>query len=266
MIADKNADRFKGFAEIYNNVRPACPEYVLNILPRYLEHLPQTEVDIGCGTGLSTIVWKDTAQKIIGVEPSDDMLKTAEENSRNISNIEYIKAFSNNTGLPDGIAYIITCSQSFHWMEPVSTLKEINRLLKPGGVFAAYDCDWPPVCSFKVELAYEKLFAKVNKIESENDKYRTLFVMYPKDQHLQNIKNSGNFRYTREIVFSNTEKCSAERYFGIAISQGGVQSILKQEPELIEEDLNKFKKTVEEDFCGEVKEIEFCYRMRLGVK
>ena len=40
-------------------------------------------------------------------------------------------------------ADIVTCSQSFHWMEPEPTLAEIARILRPGGVFAAYDYDWP---------------------------------------------------------------------------------------------------------------------------
>lgn len=264
MITDKNADRFKGFAEVYDSARPSCPEYVSKILPRYLGHAPVTVVDIGCGTGLSTLVWKDTAQKIIGVEPSDDMRNIAVNNSKNYLNIDYVKAFSDNTGLPDEVADIITCSQSFHWMEPASTLREVNRLLKPGGVFAAYDCDWPPVCSVKIEIAYEKLFAKVHKIE--NIKYSDSFIRYPKEQHLSNIKKSGFFRYVREIVFTNTEQCSAERYFDIAVSQGGLQVILKQEPEIIKTDLKEFYEVVTEDFRSAVKDIEFCYRMRLGVK
>jgi hypothetical protein len=38
------------------------------------------------------------------------------------------------------------------------------------------------------------------------------------------------------------------------------------EPELIKTDLEEFYHVIAEDFCGETKEIEFCYRMRLGVK
>ena len=35
--------------------------------------------------------------------------------------------------------------QALHWMEPAPTFGEVARLLRPGGVFAALDCDWPPV-------------------------------------------------------------------------------------------------------------------------
>lgn len=42
MITDKNADRFKGFADIYDNARPACPDYVVKILTQYLDKQPKT--------------------------------------------------------------------------------------------------------------------------------------------------------------------------------------------------------------------------------
>ncbi len=50
--------------------------------------------------------------------------------------------------------YIVTCSQSFHWMEPHSTLAEIARILRPGGVFSAYDYQWPPTVHWQAETAF----------------------------------------------------------------------------------------------------------------
>ena len=264
--AHKNADRFKGFANLYDNTRPVCPEYVVNILTRYIGQNPKTVVDMGCGTGLSTLVWKDTANKIIGVEPNEDMRTKAITNANEHKNIEFINAFSDNTGLGENIADIVTCSQSFHWMEPVSTLREIYRVLKPGGVFAAYDCDWPPVCgSAAVELAYSLLNEKENEIESANPEYKNSFIQYPKNKHLENIRNSDYFEYAREIVFFNTENCNADRYIKIALSQGGIQNILNKNPEFIEEELNTFKVVVDKYFGDKVLQIDFCYRMRIGL-
>lgn len=56
---------------------------------------------------------------------------------------------SDDLGLPDDSVDIITCSQSFHWMEPQSTLREFARVPRPGGIFVAYDCDWPPVLDWR---------------------------------------------------------------------------------------------------------------------
>ena len=70
--AHKNAGRFRGFAGLYHDARPACPEYVTDVLTRYLGRRPGTVVDMGCGTGRSTLVWRDKADQIIGVDPGED--------------------------------------------------------------------------------------------------------------------------------------------------------------------------------------------------
>ena len=71
-------------------------------------------------------------------------------------NVTYISAFSDNTGLDNCCADVITCSQSFHWMNPETTISEVSRILKKGGVFAVYDYDWLPVCDWKAELEFNK--------------------------------------------------------------------------------------------------------------
>ena len=274
MQAHKNANRWSGFADTYDAVRPACPGVVVDVLQRYLGRVPKTVVDLGCGTGLSTLVWKGKARRVIGVDPSDDMRALAAARTAGCPGFEYVRAFSDCVPLPDGVADVVTCSQSFHWMEPVYTLAEVNRLLAPGGVFAAFDCDWPPVCSARVEMAYDVLLGKVKEIEGSEDAYKDAFIRYPKDRHLANIRASGHFSYAREVVFMNAEPCDAARYMGIAVSQGGVQAVLKREPERIQGELERFRSIVEEEFrtgrpesgtAGE-KEILFCYRMRVGVK
>jgi hypothetical protein len=131
-------------------------------------------------------------------------------------------------------------------MEPESTIREVSRILNKGGIFAVYDCDWPPVFRYDTDSEYEKLFDAVNKIEDENPQLKDKYVRWNKDRHLQNIKQSGEFRYTREIVFANEEACNADRYIGIAMSQGGLRGILKYKPELIEPHLEKFIKTVKD--------------------
>lgn len=264
MNTHEKTDRFKGFADTYDNSRPSCPKVVVDILYRYLGHTPKTVIDLGCGTGLSTLVWKDIAQKIIGVEPSDDMRTVASANSCNYSNIEYRKAFSESTGLPNDCADIVTCSQSFHWMEPTTTLSEINRLLKPGGVFAAYDCYWPPLCSVALEIACNNLFDKMRKIESEE--FKGSFIRYTKRKHLENIRNSGQFIYTREIVFMNNECCDPTRFINLILSHNRIQAILKQKPVLLRDDLAYFKKIVHNEFKKDIIEIGFCYKMQIGVK
>jgi len=261
-----NANRFLGFADVYDSARPKCPEKVKEIIMKYLERIPSLVVDLGCGTGLSTTIWSEISNKVIGIEPSGDMIKIAREKSLDLDNVKFVSEFSDNTKLENNSADIITCSQSFHWMNPETTLNEVSRILKDGGIFAVYDCDWPPVCNLEAELEYNKLFKKVSEIESTYPDVKEKFIRWNKDNHLLNIKNCGNFRYVREIVFSNTEICNAQRFITIALSQGGLQSIIKSNIDEINPFLLSFEKKILDIFGDNEFNIDFCYRMRIGVK
>ena len=127
----KNARRFTGFAGLYDGVRPRMPVYPVEVIRQYLGRKPDRVVDLGCGTGLSTLVWRNRCLEVIGIEPSDDMLAVAQKKEMN--GIAFRKGSSTSTGLPDKSADAVICSQSFHWMEPRSALSEINRVLSPIG-------------------------------------------------------------------------------------------------------------------------------------
>ena len=260
--AEINANRFTGFADIYENSRPTVPAHAIEIITGYLGQKPNTVVDLGCGTGLSTRAWTGCCDRVIGVEPSEDMLNVARTKSSGA--VSFIKAYSDNTGLPDNSADVVVCSQSFHWMNPADTLSEVNRILKKGGVFAAVDCDWPPVCSADAEIAYTNLFNKVRIIEEEDQEIHKTFHRWSKSNHLKNIIDSGYFKYCREIVFDNAEACDVERFLSLAKSQGSLQTILKLSPQLIEKDYISFQKAIRRSFTD--TKVIFCYRMRIGIK
>lgn len=264
MEQQKNADRFTGFADVYESARPRMPEYPMKVICEYLEKRPGLVVDLGCGTGLSTVVWKEAAERVIGVEPSGDMLKVAMEKGN--KSVSFIQAYSTATTLPDACADVVVCSQSFHWMEPVATLKEVDRVLKPGGIFATVDCDWPPKAKWRAEKAYMDLYAKAKEIEASHPDIKESFVRYDKSEHLKNMEKSGHFRYCRELLFANTEPCSARRYINILLSQGSLQAILKVAPELIEDDVKRYENTIRGMYGDADFETAFFYRMRIGVK
>ncbi len=259
-----NADRFSGFADIYEIARPKVPRYPIDVICRYLGGKPKLVVDMGCGTGLSTEVWQEASDKVIGIEPCDDMRDIAEKKANTKMNFK--KAFSDRTGLDDSCADVVVCSQSFHWMEPEPTLKEVNRILKNNGVFAVIDCDWPPITKWEAEKAYIQLYNKVMEIESHVPEIKNSFVRYPKDKHLANIIQSGYFTYAREILFCSSETCTKERFINIMLSQGSTQTILKKYPELIEKQLAEFYNEINSYFDSEPFGVEFCYRMRIGIK
>ena len=134
-----------------------------------------------------------------------------------------------------------------------------------GGVFAVYDCDWPPVINWEAEKEYGALFAKVRSLRKQTQHSRE-FRSWPKDRHLANMKNSGKFRYLREVVFSSSEECDATRFINIALSQGGLQSIIKTGISEFAPYIEEFKERVAAILGNKKYTIDFCYRMRIGVK
>lgn len=262
--APKNINRFNGLAGIYESARPALPRYPVEVIMRYLERQPDQVVDLGCGTGLSALIWENIARRVTGVEANPDMLAVAAE--KRTESVNFMQGLAHDTGLPGDWADVLICSQSFHWMEPGPTLKEVDRILKPGGVFATIDYDWPPLSLWPADKAYEQLHLKARRFEDELPELKESFIRYPKENHLSNIKGCGFFRYVREALFANREDCSAERFFNMALSQGGLRAVLRMRPELIQRDLRQFQETIDQCFPKESIPIDFSYRMRIGVK
>ncbi|MCL6602033.1 MAG: class I SAM-dependent methyltransferase [Paenibacillus sp.] len=267
-----NIDRFLGFQEDYDRYRPAAPIMVTTLLKNYLGAFPSLVVDIGCGTGLSTFLWEESAKAVIGIEPNTDMLSKAIEklNLRNkdgvTSNISFAQGYANNLNLASESVDIVTCSQSFHWMEPASTLSEVVRVLRKGGVFAAYDCDWPLMLLPSIETRYTHLIAKADDILTRLLPSEDRAHKWSKDEHLSRIQAHKGFSFSREIVFHNTEPCNAERYIGLTLSQGGIQTVMKLGISDLEQDITEFQAAVEKYFNGRTLEILISYRMRLGIK
>jgi DNA-binding CsgD family transcriptional regulator len=72
-------------------------------------------------------------------------------------------------------------------------------VLRPGGVFAAYDCDWPPTLHWEAELAYEALLARAAALADERGLSQQE-ATWPKREHLARMRASGYLRRTKEIA------------------------------------------------------------------
>lgn len=256
-------DRFSGFADLYNNVRPNPPKKVYSIILNLINKSKvNTVVDLGSGSGLSTKIWKGKANKIIGIEPNNDMRLVAIKNN---PKIEFLDETSYQTGVADNSVDIVICSQSFHWMEPIETINEINRILKPKGIFAVLDCDWPVTISIDSEKAYNKLFETVDELHKQYNERLPKEIKWSKSNHLNNIRKSEHFDYIKEIVFDNEEKCDAKRFIGIALSQGQLQTLIKNNIIEIQESIEEFENKVSLDIIN-TKKMLISYRLIIAEK
>jgi SAM-dependent methyltransferase len=257
-------DRFTGFADLYDSVRPKPPDALGPLLCRYANEPSPRVVDLGSGTGLSSR-WASTwARSVIGVEPNDDMRWVAEGQSS--ESIVYRSGLSFKTGLPDASADIVIAVQAMHWMEPVSTLAEVARILRPSGVFASFDADWPPVSGLsRAESAWSDLDDLVRTTGLHTDES---VKAWPRAEHFANLLASGHFGWCRELFFHQTEAGGADRFIALLQSQGGYQSLLKQGRSPTEIGADVFERDVRAAFGESRVEhgITFSWRARVGVK
>jgi len=248
------------FAESYDRYRPHPPEALLDLLTRLAAvERPALVVDLGSGTGLSARAWSGRADRIVGIEPDDGMRSVAEERG---GGVEYVAAGASATGLPDGCADIVTCSQSLHWMEPEPTFAEVGRILRRGGVFAAYDYDMTPVVDPEIDAAFESLADSAVALRQTTGLISpwTRRHAHPKREHLAAMRASGAFRYTRETVLHSVEPGDAERLVGLVRSLGAVEVHRDQ---LSFDELERVAQRVLGD---RAEPFWFGYRVRMGIR
>jgi len=262
-----NTDRFSGFAELYDMHRPKPPKVIVDLLTQLVAKQRPVVVDFGSGTGLSTLLWTRSAAEVVGVEPNADMRAQAERRAGDSSagNVRFIEGLSTATGLPERYADIVTCSQSLHWMEPNGTFAEVARILRDCGVFAAYDCDWPPTLNAEAEQAYNACRAKAEALERRL-RLAPEVHQWNKSVHLERIRQSGLFRYVKEVGLHHVEDGGAERLVGLALSQGEIATLLKHGVGEDEIGIEALREAARHALGDSIVPWFWSYRLRMGVK
>jgi SAM-dependent methyltransferase len=291
--------RFSGFADLYDAHRPSAPARLGPLLARYAAtggSARPVVVDLGSGTGLSSRWAATWAQLVIGVEPNDDMRAVAEAHAT--PGVTYVRGTSDATGLAGAVADVVLAVQAMHWMEPASTHAEVSRILRPGGVFAIVDADWPPVTGLVgAERAWVTVHRRIRVLEarlahglggdalqapvadddpeladddpSDPHLNRTMVGgrSWSKRDHLRRLRDSGRFAYTREILLDQEVAGGAERFIDILRSQGSYQGLARAGLTDDEIGVPAFAADVEAAFAaaGDPATMSFSYRVRIGV-
>lgn len=222
------AQRFTGFADEYDRARPRPPADLPDVLAAWAglapgERVP-TLVDVGAGTGISTVPWAGRADRVIAVEPSPDMRAVAAARYAEAGlDVDLRDGTAEETGLPDGCADVVIAGQALHWFDPARALPEVARVLRPGGVFAAYDCDWPPCVDAEVDAAY-RAFDRLHREEELRRGLRPPSQV--KAGHAGRMRDSGLFRHVAEFALSRRDESDGDRLVALALSQGGTVALL----------------------------------------
>ena len=102
--------------------------------------------DLGCGTGNVTTLISDFVGPegyVVGMDASSEQIAEARSRlSSGATNVRFVEASATDTGWPDESFDMVYCRfLLLHLCEPERALREMYRLLKPGGVLVCEDGD-----------------------------------------------------------------------------------------------------------------------------
>ncbi len=107
-------------------------------------HVPPDAVvaDVGTGTGFVALGLAPKVAKVIGFDASPEMLAVARRNLAAFSNVEFREAPGDHLPLPDGALDAAFANMYLHHApDPAGAIRELARVLKPGGVLCLTDLD-----------------------------------------------------------------------------------------------------------------------------
>lgn len=125
------AQGFSSQADTYARGRPDYPAELGDWLRDSLGLAPgKTVVDLGAGTGKFTRLLLPTGATVIAVEPVDAM---RDQLSGRFPAVRAVQGSAESMPLPDASVDAVVCAQAFHWFANAAAMREIGRVLKPGG-------------------------------------------------------------------------------------------------------------------------------------
>nr|XP_039252543.1 uncharacterized protein LOC120329823 [Styela clava] len=134
-------------AKIYAKYRlPYCSTILKEIMQFMREKSPaktqdgryERMLDVGCGCGtLSTQMFSSYFQSILGVDISEAQIRQAKLLNKS-KNITFEVIHSLKFPVEDNSIDLVTCGTSIHFLDIKKFEKECQRVLKPGGLCAAY--------------------------------------------------------------------------------------------------------------------------------
>lgn len=126
--------RFSARVDNYVRYRPGYPPEVLDLLKRKCGLTADSVLaDIAFGTGKFTRMLLENGNRVIGIEPNDEMRRAGERFLESYPGFTSVAGTAEATTLPDHSVDFATAAQAAHWFDRAKARREFIRILKPGG-------------------------------------------------------------------------------------------------------------------------------------
>jgi ubiquinone/menaquinone biosynthesis C-methylase UbiE len=150
-------------------------------------------LDVGFGNGymFNKLFSKNVPIELYGIEISEDMIKFVTKKYERYINKNILKLYEssiNETIFDDGyFDKVYTINTMYFWNEPDSCIGEINRILKPNGIF--------------INMIYTKAFLDITPVTNYG------FKKYEIDEIRELIEHNGMKIFKIEMIQKNKSYC-----------------------------------------------------------
>lgn len=145
-----NHELFNDKSEIYEDSRPRYPAALYEFLTSLCAHKGNVW-DAACGSGQASIDLTHYFKNVQASDISPEQISHAPHHPR----ITYSVQPAEVTNFADRYFDLVCVAQALHWFDTNRFWPEVQRILKPGGIFAAWGYSW-----FSINGDIDKIIAK----------------------------------------------------------------------------------------------------------
>lgn len=125
----------QGYARSRPDYAPAALKAILSLCPGSADTIKCA--DLGAGTGIWSAQLCQAGVTVAAVEPNAAMRSEGESFTRNLPAITWFEGSAEHSTLPEQSFDLVTMATALHWADFELTVRELDRILRPGGLFAA---------------------------------------------------------------------------------------------------------------------------------
>jgi SAM-dependent methyltransferase len=148
-------DHFSGHASLYAQARPHYPDALFDWIAQ-MAPSRERAWDVGCGNGQASIALARRFERVVATDPSAQQIGNAERHPR----VEYRVEPDEHTSTADRSVDAVIVAQALHWFDLPRFVEEVQRVAKPGALFAAWSyagCNVTPQVDAVIAHLYDEM-------------------------------------------------------------------------------------------------------------
>lgn len=202
-------------ARIYAAGRPDYSDRVTGIILKLLgNEVPfRRAVDVGSGTGISTMALAPLAEEVIGVEVSPAMV----ERARSARNVTYRLGAAEDLPLEDDACDLIGVGSAVHWFDQERFLAEAGRVATVDAWLVVHD-HW-----FTAQMRDDATFTRWFR-----DRYLSRFPSPPKDRSWRPPDDLGAWGHLAWERYEHPVKFDQAGLADYLLTQSNLQTVMER--------------------------------------